>query len=53
VSDKAYLYANDGGILLGNVAEVLDLGLQTPVPLVFHQERMLVEMSAESMRLAR
>ena len=30
--------------ILGDVTEVLDLGLQTPVPFVFSQERVLVEM---------
>ena len=33
--------------LLGDVTEILDLGLQTPVPLIFHQERVLVEVSVE------
>lgn len=33
--------------LLGDVTEVLDLGLQTPVPLIFHQERVLVEVSVD------
>lgn len=34
--------------LLGDVTEVLDLGLQTPVPLVFHQEGVFVEVSVDS-----
>jgi hypothetical protein len=31
--------------LLGDVTKVLDLGLQTPVPLILQEERMLVEES--------
>jgi hypothetical protein len=38
----------EGSCLLGDVTKVLDLGLQTPVPLVFHQERVLVEVSVDS-----
>jgi hypothetical protein len=39
------------GILLGDVTEVLDLGLQTPVPLVLHQQRVLVEVSIAELAL--
>lgn len=31
--------------LLGNVAEVGDLGLQAPIPFILHQQRMLVKVS--------
>lgn len=33
------------GYILGDVAEVLDLGLQPPVPLVFSKKGMLVKES--------
>jgi hypothetical protein len=35
----------DSNRLLGDVTEILDLGLQTPVPFILHQQRMLVEVS--------
>jgi len=31
--------------LLCDITEVFDLGLQTPVPFVLHQERVFIEMS--------
>lgn len=37
--------------VLGNVAEVLDLWLQTPVPFVLLQELMLVEKSGQFVSL--
>lgn len=41
-----YRYARiHGRVVLCNITEVLDLRLETPVPLVFHEQRVLVEMA--------
>lgn len=45
LAPHSHTHNGDPGSLLCDITEVLDLGLQTPVPFVLHQERVLVEVS--------